>query len=312
MAWQSLPPNQTLKPQIVPILAPSKGKQDQPDTSTPMTPPNDPNDPIHQELKALATQIRDLSDQIRALIEQLTVLSEEDSQRAVLGLELLKLKRKQRKLRDQIVVKMQQSGKLWKDKGNPHSADAEQETWLYIIRKLDGDDIELYEPEKGSLTTLWNKTYQRKLTELNQKAQQEARRREPHQQDAQTGQWHNPVDKVSVPVPDASLTEALPIEFSEATSPPKAFGFTPDWLESLKALIEADPKGKLKQTSIQGRPEVNVQAISLEIIRRLQRSEGWTLKQLAGQFGLQEGTMNSFWTRACKPALRELGKSIEA
>lgn len=226
-------------------------------------PPHTVIDPIHQAL--------------RELFQQASALPKSNPRR--------------RKLIDRLIVQMQQSDRLWTDKQNLHHEDAASETWIYLIRKLNGETDTDYDPEKGSLITLWNRVYERKLRELsqarkNKQTQWEASQRVHPRHDSETGQWQ-----------DAIATVAEPES-------------TPTDLEVAQALIEADPTGKLRQTSIRrDRLDVTVQTLALEIVQRLQRGEQWTLKQLAEHFQVPEGTMNSFWSQKCKPLLRELGQS---
>lgn len=226
-----------------------------------IAPPNVP-DAIHQELKELFQQAR----------------------------ELPKTSPRRRKLIDRLIVRMQQSNKLWTDKQNPWHEDAASETWIYVVRKLNGECGEDYDPDKGSPITLWNQAYKRKLTELsqgkNKQMQWEAQRRVYPQRDSQTGQWQDPIDAVATPEPRTSE------------------------LEEAESLIQADPTGRLTQSRIRrDRPEVTVKAVALEIIRRVKQGEDWTLQQLANHFDVPEGTMNSFWSQHCKPRLRELGQA---
>lgn len=220
-------------------------------------------DPIHQELKELFQQ----------------------------AVALPKSSPRRRKLIDRLIVRMQQSNKLWTDKQNPHHEDAESETWLYLIRKLNGETDKDYDPEKGSLITLWNRVYKWKLDELvnarkNKQTQWEASQRVHPRRDSETGQWQDPIASIAEP-------ETVPSD-----------------LEVAQALIEADSTGRLSTTSIRrDRQDVTVQTIALEIVRRLRRGETWTLLQLSEHFQVPEGTMNSFWSQKCKPLLRELGQS---
>lgn len=219
-------------------------------------------DPIHQELKEL--------------FQAASALPKDSPRR--------------RKLLNRLIEKMQQCGKLWTQKENPHHEDAESETWLYLVRKVNGDTDTDYDPEKGSLITLWNRTYKLKLDELtqarkNKQTQWEARQRVHPQRDSKTGQWQDPIDGIAEPAP------------------------VPSRLEQVQEWVEADATGKLSQTCIRkNRPDVTAQTVVLRMIQRAQQGEKWTLKQLAEEFGVPEGTMNSFWSQKCKPLLRELGQ----
>lgn len=67
----------------------------------------------------------------------------------------------------------------------------------------------------------------------------------------------------------------------------------------VREIIEDDPDDVFKHRHVRGRPEVNFRAIALKTCR------GYSRREIAAEWGLQEQTLYSFFARSCK-SLRPL------
>jgi hypothetical protein len=78
-----------------------------------------------------------------------------------------------------------------------------------------------------------------------------------------------------------------------------------EMLDRVLAWAQTDPNGTLRQTHLEGHPEINAQLL---ILLRLPLPETpW--KEIAAKFGKSISALNSFYQRKCLPLLREFGSS---
>jgi hypothetical protein len=170
------------------------------------------------------------------------------------------------------------SGKLWRE-STPYYQDGLQQTWLYFCRNI----CEAYDPDRGTVITWLNFYLKHRLQDLYLKIQQENIRK------ASTNLYYfssgdksdvDPIDNIAAP------TDAPPI------------------LENVRMWAGCDVSGELRQTHIQGRPEVNCQVL---ILKRLPPEVSW--KKLAAEYGLSVSTLSSFYQRQCLLKLRQFAES---
>lgn len=76
------------------------------------------------------------------------------------------------------------------------------------------------------------------------------------------------------------------------------------WL--IRAKIEADESGELRQCYVKGHPEVNCQVL---ILRRLPPEMKW--QDLANEFGLRVSTLSSFYQRQCNPRVKIICEELQ-
>jgi hypothetical protein len=173
--------------------------------------------------------------------------------------------------------------KLWKD-SSPHYADALQQTWIYFCQNVcEGKTGAKYDPNQGSVTTWLNFYLKRRLQDFFIDAQkQQATRVSGQRRQSRSGEMDivDPIENL------AAEPEAPPI------------------LEDVKAWVEADVTGELRQVHVAGHRHVTCQFL---ILRRLPPETSW--KDLAAELGLSVSTLSSFYQRQCLPRLRKFGES---
>jgi hypothetical protein len=167
------------------------------------------------------------------------------------------------------------AGKLWKE-NNYYYQDALQQTWLYFCRNICSG----YDADRGTVITWLNAYLKHRLQDLYLKIQEDKiRKASLNMQQLASGdksEIYDPVDSIAAP-PDA-----------------------PPILENVQFWAECDNSGDLRQTHIQGRPDVNCQVL---ILKRLPPEVSW--KELASEYGLTVSTLSSFYQRQCIPKLRQ-------
>lgn len=168
--------------------------------------------------------------------------------------------------------------RLWRE-STPYYQDALQQTWLYFCRNI----CEAYDPDRGTVVTWLNVYLKHRLYDSYLKIQEEnSRKASASVQQSASGDKSDIID---------------PVE--NVAAPPDA----PPILEQVKLWAECDADGELRQTHIQGRPEVNCQIL---ILKRLPPEVGW--KELANEYGLTVSTLSSFYQRQCIPKLRQFAQ----
>jgi len=174
--------------------------------------------------------------------------------------------------------------KLWQDY-SPYYADALQQTWVYFCRNIcEGQTGAQYDPSYGSIATWLNAYLKRRLQDgLLDQQKQQATQASTQARQSRSGE--------SEETPD--LIENLAAEPD-----------IPPILENVKAWVEADTSGELRQIQIEGHPVVTAQML---ILRRLPPETSW--KDLAAEFGRSVSTLSSFYQRQCLPRLRKFGQS---
>lgn len=165
--------------------------------------------------------------------------------------------------------------RLWRE-NTSYYQDALQQTWLYFCRNI----CEGYDPDRGTVITWLNVYLKHRLQDLYLKAQEDnIRKASLNIQQLASGDKsdiYDPIDNIAAP-PDA-----------------------PPILENVQLWASADNSGDLRQTHIQGRPDVNCQVL---ILKRLPPEVSW--KELASEYGLTVSTLSSFYQRQCIPRLRQ-------
>jgi hypothetical protein len=171
------------------------------------------------------------------------------------------------------------SVRLWKE-NTSYYQDALQQTWLYFCKNI----CEGYDPDRGTVITWLNVYLKHRLQDFYLKTQEDnIRKASLGIQQLASGDKsdiYDPVDYIAAP-PDA-----------------------PPILENVRSWAESDSLGELKQTHIQGRPDVNCQVL---ILKRLPPEVSW--KELASEYGLTVSTLSSFYQRQCIPRLRSFAEN---
>ncbi len=180
----------------------------------------------------------------------------------------------------QLVILVQQSGKLWRG-GNAereHYEEALQETWLYICH-----NIEAYNPERATVITWINSRLQWKLRHVSEKVMTERNRRVHPMQNAE-GEISDPVENIAAPEP---------------SNPPSSI------LQNIRQWVQRESM-KLRRVHVRDRPDINCQVL---ILSRLPPEKTW--EQLSQEFGgIAIQTLCNFYNRECKPRLRQFLETL--
>lgn len=180
--------------------------------------------------------------------------------------------RERNKITSRLLTKIEQSGKLFCP-GKVHSppevyANAMQAVRLYIFKSLD-----TYDPNKAAMMTWVNRKLHFAFI------------------DAAKGYSKERTDKVSLSTSTGEDNESNPnrkVEQQVSTQP------KPLLSEQIRQVIEDDPDNIFKQKCIRGRPEVDFRTIALKIC------DGYSRREIAESFEIQEQSLYSFFSRSCK------------
>lgn len=180
--------------------------------------------------------------------------------------------RERNKITSRLLMTIEQSGKLFcpaRFNSPPEVyANAMQAVRLYIFRSLD-----TYDPTKAAMMTWVNKKLHFAFI------------------DAVNGYKKERAGKVSLSTSTSEDNENSPnrkVEKKVSTKPEPLFS------EQVRQVIEEDPDDLFKQKCIRGRPDVNFRVIALRIC------EGYSRREIAESFEIQEQTLYSFFSRSCK------------
>lgn len=180
---------------------------------------------------------------------------------------------------NEMIWRIQQSGKLWRDVGVPDYEDALQQTWLYFCRNLcEATTGDRYDPQRASVMT-WLNAYL--------KARLDDRRLAAY--------FDNNVKAKPMLSKDGELLD--PLEFIQARPDP------PPILEDIREWLEKEGC-HLRRIHLRDRPDINCQVL---IEHRLPPETAWFV--LAQGFGVAIATLSNFYQRECFPLLLNFGKS---
>lgn len=180
---------------------------------------------------------------------------------------------------NQLIGKIQQSGKLLRGVGVPDYEDALQQTWLYFCRNLcEAITGDRYNSERASVTTWINAYLKRRLWDMRQEAVRK---------------------KAITVVRQVSDEDELldPIDNLPAQPSP------PPMLEEIREWVEQQGS-QLRRIYVRDRPDINCQVL---ILRRLPPETSW--EELAKEFNVAIATLSCFYQRECFPRLLNFGKS---
>jgi hypothetical protein len=184
-----------------------------------------------------------------------------------------------RRLLNQLVRRVMQSGKLWKEY-KPYYGDALQQMWEYCLTHL-----EEYDPSRASVTTWLNYYLKKRLRYFRDRSYRELNRRATPYTTSEDKDL-DPLDRVSAP---EDIEPVIDI-----------------WQHTLK-WVETDPDGILRATCFRKRPDINAQTLFL---KRFPSETPW--KDIAADFDLDEAEtkdLPKFYNRKCLPLLRNFGSS---
>ncbi|MBE9094029.1 hypothetical protein [Tychonema sp. LEGE 07203] len=175
---------------------------------------------------------------------------------------------KRRRLLSQLVIKMTNSGLIWKEKV-PYYEDALAEQWVFFCSNLyESRTGTQYDPTRSNPMTWFNNCLRWRLLTFAQKmAEQNARK------------YHN--DKVLedfTAEDDSHVMECI------------------QYFETVKNWIETNPDGILN-AHIRGRKDLTCQVILINLL------SGKNITQMAAEYGCAYQTIYGFWKNKCRPRL---------
>jgi hypothetical protein len=182
---------------------------------------------------------------------------------------------------NQIIWKIQQSGKLWRGNSSPSDGyeDALQQSWLYFCRNLcEATTGNAYDSERANVITWLNAYLKCRLQDARQE-QAEQKYRAVDRQVSDGEELLDPVDN-------------LPAQ----PDPPPILQEIREWV--------AKEGSQLRRIHVRDRPDINCQVL---ILRRLPPESTW--EELSREFGVAIATLSNFYQRECFPKLRNFGKT---
>jgi len=176
------------------------------------------------------------------------------------------------KMTTRLLMAIEQSGKLFcpaRASAPPEVyADAVQAVRLYVFKSLD-----TYDPSKAAMMTWVNRKLHFAFIDAVNRYNKDRK------------------GKVPLDAPTSTDNDAgsnRKIEQQISTRPEPLIS------EQVRQIIEDDADDVFRLKCIRGRPEVNFRAIALKIC------EGYSRREIADAFGIQEQTLYSFFSRSCK------------
>lgn len=171
--------------------------------------------------------------------------------------------------------------------------------WDYIERKIHGKirgrgtaEEKAYDPDKGaSPITLWNQSCKGRYEDIRTQQNEWIN---PNPIDPRTGELLN-IDDLPQPELEDNLSAS-------------------ERIYQVRQIVEADAEGKYKNHHVRKTPPppITIQAAMLAICDITLRGEKWTLKKLAQQFGIPEGTINGKPKKTIGKFFREIGEIIRS
>lgn len=186
---------------------------------------------------------------------------------------------KLKRLLNQLVTKMKNSGLIWKDKV-PYYEDAVQEQWEFFYSNLcESRTGTQYDRDRGNVITWFNYYLKRRLQNWAVRVDRENSRRDDRQLVLEDG---TAIDRIeSLPAEDDSHTvECIQL------------------FEHVKNWIETNPDGILNEY-IRGRKDLTCQVILRS------RASGKHFTTIATEFGCAYPTIYSFYRKKCRPHLQQ-------
>jgi hypothetical protein len=183
---------------------------------------------------------------------------------------------------DQIVQKIQRSGRLWRGSNlsDADYRDMVQQSWLYLVHNLCEPQTAraAYDPKQASLITWLNAYLKMRVLDARLGVQREQQSRVYEVLTAE-GQPVDPIAQLPAP------TECPPI------------------LKDVLNWVD-DSSAELSRIYVQNRPDLNCKTLIL--LRLPPQETPW--KQLAQEFDAPEATLRGFYRSQCLPRLRAFGQ----
>lgn len=207
-----------------------------------------------------------LNEELRALIQE--------------GLKYPKNSPQRRKLANEIIRKIQKSGKLFTI-NSPHYEDALMLVWRSFCRNL-WQATTAKKPYSDPACKIINRLNSNLIHRVR-KAEIAAREEEQKRQESRSpdGEWQDIAETIAAPEPDAQI-------------------------EQLRELIHTDPTGELRTNHVRGKTHITAQLL---LQRRGLADEAW--KDLEADLKTRASTLSGFYQERCLPLIRRLMREDE-
>ena len=187
---------------------------------------------------------------------------------------------KRKRLLNQLVTKMTNSGLIWKDNDVPYYEDALQEQWEFFYSNLcESRTGTQYDRDRGSVITWFNYYFKWRLLNWASRVDRENQRRCDREKKSENGM---PIDRIDTLLAEdeSHILECI------------------QYFEEVKIWIETNPNGVLND-HIRGRKDLTCQVI----LRSL--SSGKSFTTIAAEFACAYPTIHGFYKNKCRPRLAE-------
>ncbi|MGB3267916.1 MAG: hypothetical protein WBA89_28675 [Microcoleus sp.] len=186
---------------------------------------------------------------------------------------------KRKRLLSQLVIKMTNSGLIWKD-NVPYYEDALQEQWVFFSSNLcESRTGRQYDRTRSNPMTWFNYYFKRRLQNWVVRVDRENSRRCDREQFLEDGRL---IDRIEIlPAEDDShIIECI------------------QYFQIVKNWIETNPDGILNE-HIRGRKDLTCQVILKNLLC------GKNITQMSAEYGCAYQTIYGFWKNKCRPRLLE-------
>ncbi|MEG4515476.1 MULTISPECIES: hypothetical protein [unclassified Microcoleus] len=188
---------------------------------------------------------------------------------------------KRRRLVNQLVIKMTDSGLIWKNKDNvPYYEDALQEQWEFFSSNLwESRTGTQYDRDRSSVITWFNYYFKRRLQNCALRVDKENSRISRGSQKFKDGEQIETIEELPAEN-EAHIIECI------------------QYFEEVQNWIETNPDGVLN-AHIRGRKDLTCQVILRSLL------SGKTFTQMAAEYGCAYQTIYGFWKNKCRPHVQE-------
>lgn len=188
---------------------------------------------------------------------------------------------KKKRLLNQLITKMQNSGLIWKNhKNEPFYQDALQEQWEFFCSNLcECRTGTQYDRDRGSVITWFNYYFKRRLQNWASRVNRDNSRRDDREEFLEDG---TPIDRIDTL---SAEDETHIIECIQC-------------FETVQNWIETNPEGILN-AHIRGQHDLTCQVILRSLL------SGKTFTQMAAEYGCAYQTIYGFWKNKCRSHVQE-------
>ncbi|MEG4056466.1 hypothetical protein QUA57_13265 [Microcoleus sp. Pol7_B2] len=188
---------------------------------------------------------------------------------------------KRRRLVNQLVIKMTNSGLIWKDKDNvPYYEDALQEQWEFFSSNLcESRTGTQYDRDRSSIITWFNYYFKRRLQNCALRVDKENSRISRGPKKFKDGEQIETIEELPAEN-ETHIIECI------------------QYFEEVQNWSDTNPDGVLN-AHIRGRKDLTCQVILRSLL------SGKTFTQMAAEYGCAYQTIYGFWKNKCRPHVQQ-------